>query len=298
VRIFRGHAPFRRAGARRRPPPPAAPDVPPPAPERAPAGGTPAVPTFTRFTRPQWAALRDSTPLLLTAGEIDALRGINEPTSAAEVGDVLLPLSRLVNLYATAARDLLQVTDRFIGRPSVTPPFVVAIAGQRGGREEHRGARAARGARALAGAPARGARDDRRLPAPERGARGPRADAAQGLPRELRRGAAAALPHGREGRRRRGDAPVYSHLVYDVVPGETLAVRRPDVLILEGINVLQPPPAHAAERGRLAVSDFVDFSIYVDADEATCGAGTSTRSCGCATRRSATRARTSAATRS
>jgi len=64
------------------------------------------------------------------------------------------------------------------------------------------------------------------------------------------------------------EAPVYSHLVYDVVPGETLAVRRPDVLILEGINVLQPLPAGAAERGRLAVSDFVDFSIYVDADEA------------------------------
>jgi pantothenate kinase len=81
------------------------------------------------FTRAEWAALRDNTPLLLAAAEIDALRGVNEPTTAADVGDVLLPLSRLINLHATAARELLQVTDRFLGRPSVAPPFVVAIAG-------------------------------------------------------------------------------------------------------------------------------------------------------------------------
>jgi type I pantothenate kinase len=228
----------------------------------------PPTPTYTSFTRAEWAALRDNTPLLLSEAEIDALRGAHEPTTAADVGDVLLPLSRLINLYATAARELLQVTDRFLGRPSAPPPFVVAIAGSVAAGKSTV-------ARVLRAVLARWRSHPTVALVTTDGFLHPNAVLeARGLMR--RKGFPESYDVGRLVRflaavkdgAPAADAPVYSHLVYDVVPGETLTVRRPDVLILEGINVLQPLPAGAAERGRLAVSDFVDFSIYVDADEA------------------------------
>jgi type I pantothenate kinase len=224
-------------------------------------------PAYTRFTRAQWAALRDNTPLLLSGEEIDALRGVNEPTAAAEVGDVLLPLSRLINLYATAARELFQVTDRFLGRPSVAPPFVVAIAGSVAAGKST----VARVLRAvLARWPAHPnvalvTTDGFLHPNAVLEARG--LMGRKGFPESYDVGRLLRFLTAVKDGAAVAEAPVYSHLVYDVVPGETLAVERPDVLILEGINVLQPLPAGAAERGRLAVSDFVDFSIYVDADE-------------------------------
>ena len=241
----------------------------PPA-RRPPPAGTPPVgaPAYMTFTRAEWAALRDNTPLLLAAAEIDALRGVNEPTTAADIGDVLLPLSRLINLHATAARELLQVTDRFLGRPSVAPPFVVAIAGSVAAGKST----VARVLRAvLARWPAHPnvalvTTDGFLHPNAVLEARG--LMHRKGFPESYDVGRLLRFLSDAKAGRPAVDAPVYSHLVYDVVPGEVLTVRRPDVLILEGINVLQPPPAHAAERGRLAVSDYIDLSIYVDADEA------------------------------
>ena len=222
---------------------------------------------YMRFTRAQWATLRANTPLLLREAEIDALRGLDEPTTAADVGDVLLPLSRLVNLHATAARELLQVTDRFLGRPSLTPPFVVAIAGSVAAGKSTV-------ARVLRAVLARWPSHPNVALVTTDGFLHPNAVLeARGLMR--RKGfpesydVARLLRFLADVKGGAGDAaaPVYSHLTYDVVPGEVLRVGRPDILILEGINVLQPPPAGASERGRLYVSDFVDFSIYVDADE-------------------------------
>ena len=234
----------------------------------APPPSVPAPPRgYTSFTRPQWAALRDSTPLLLTDAEIDRLRGLDEPTTAAEVGDVLLPLSRLVNLYVTAARDLSQVTDRFLGRPSVAPPFVVAIAGSVAAGKSTV-------ARVLRAVLARWPAHPRVALVTTDGFLHPNAVLeARGLMR--RKGFPESYDVGRllrfladvKGGATRVDAPVYSHLTYDVLAGEAHPVERPDILILEGINVLQPPPADRTERGRLYVSDYVDFSIYVDAAE-------------------------------
>ena len=227
-------------------------------------------PSYMRFTREQWATLRDSTPLLLGEAELERLRGINEPMSVVEVGDVLLPLSRLINLYVTAARRLLQVTDTFLGRPTVAPPFVVGIAGSVAAGKST----VARVLRAVLA----------RWPAH------PRVELvttdgflhtnavleARGLMH--RKGFPESYDVGRLLRFltavKAGDpevaAPIYSHLVYDVVPHERVVVRRPDILIVEGINVLQAPPRaddEADGRPRVMVSDFFDFSIYVDADE-------------------------------
>ena len=230
----------------------------------------PSAPPFMSFTREQWAMLRASTPLPLGEEELRQLRGLNEPISVEEVADVFLPLSRLVNLYVTAARGLLQVTDTFLGRPSLSPPFVVAIAGSVAAGKST----IARVLRALL---ARWPDHPRVELVTTDGFLFPNAVLdARGLMR--RKGFPESYDVGRllrfladvKGGRAEVIAPVYSHLTYDVVADERVVVQRPDVLIVEGINVLQPPSASSAgAQPRAVVSDFFDFSIYVDADEAS-----------------------------
>jgi type I pantothenate kinase len=231
------------------------------------------------FTREQWARLRASTPLPLGEDELRQLRGLNEPISLEEVTDVFLPLSRLVNLYVTAARRLLQVTDTFLGRPSLSPPFVVAIAGSVAAGKST----IARVLRALL---ARWPDHPQVELVTTDGFLYPNAVLdARGLMR--RKGFPESYDVARllrfladvKAGRPEVEAPVYSHLTYDVIPGEHVVVRRPDILIVEGINVLQAPGATGPRddgagsttdggwRPRVVVSDFFDFSIYVDADE-------------------------------
>jgi type I pantothenate kinase len=230
------------------------------------------------FSREQWATLRANTPLLLGEDELRQLRGLNEPISIDEVEDVLLPLSRLVNLYVNAARALLQVTDTFLGRPSLSPPFVLAIAGSVAAGKST----IARVLRALL---AHWPDHPRVELVTTDGFLYPNAVLeARGLMR--RKGFPESYDVARllrfladvKGGRPEVEAPVYSHLTYDVVPGDHVVVRRPDILIVEGINVLQAPGAtgpredgagggDGAARPRVVVSDFFDFSIYVDAEE-------------------------------
>ena len=226
-----------------------------------------------RFTREQWATLRANTPLLLDEDELRRLRGLNEPMPVDEVADIYLPLSRLINLYVEAARDLLQVTDRFLGRPSLAPPFVVAIAGSVAAGKST----TARVLRALlARWPAHPTvelvtTDGFLHPNAELEARG--LMQRKGFPESYDVARLLRFLTDLKSGKAEIHAPVYSHLVYDVVAGAHTTVRRPDVLILEGINVLQAPSASARDaqdgRPRLMVSDFIDFSIYVDADESS-----------------------------
>ena len=244
-----------------------------PAIDGAPAGGDRRVdgPSFLRLPRAQWATLRANTPLLLGEAELERLRGINEPMSVEEVGDVLLPLSRLINLYVTAARRLLQVTDTFLGRPSVAPPFVVAIAGSVAAGKST----VARVLRAvLARWPAHPrvelvTTDGFLHPNAVLEARG--LMARKGFPESYDAGRLLRFLSAVKAGEPEVEAPVYSHLVYDVVPHDRVVVRRPDILIVEGINVLLPGRADLAVsadgRPRMVVSDYFDFSIYVDADE-------------------------------
>mgnify|MGYP002778741496 FL=1 len=281
------------------PPGPPAPPLPVLPGPRAPAG--PAAP-YMRFTRAQWATLRANTPLLLGEDELQRLRGVNEPMPVEEVAEVYLPLSRLINLYVTAARELLQVTDRFLGRPSLTPPFVVAIAGSVAAGKST----SARVLRALlARWPTHPhvelvTTDGFLHPNAVLEARG--LMGRKGFPESYDVARLLRFLGDLKAGRPEVAAPVYSHLHYDVLPGERQLLRRPDVVILEGINVLQAPGPDGARaplptlgdaaptapdgdgegrdgegrdgegrdpagRPRLMVSDFIDFSIYVDADE-------------------------------
>jgi type I pantothenate kinase len=227
-------------------------------------------PPYMSFARAQWATLRASTPLLLDEDELRRLRGVNEPMPVEEVADIYLPLSRLVNLYVEAARELLQVTDRFLGRPSLAPPFVIAIAGSVAAGKSTT-------ARLLQALLARWKSHPHVALITTDGFLHPNAVLEErglmqrkGFPESYDVARLLRFLADVKAGRPEVVAPVYSHLSYDIVPDARTVVRRPDVLILEGINVLQASPSSRDDgdgRPKVMVSDFIDFSIYVDADE-------------------------------
>jgi type I pantothenate kinase len=217
---------------------------------------------YMTFSRREWAALRSSTPLTLSDSDLAALRGLNEPMALDEVTDICLPLSRLLNLHVAAARNLGRVKDAFLGRPAGNPPYIVALAGSVAVGKSTL-------ARVLRVLLSRWPDHPRVELVTTDGFLHPNQILEErglmrrkGFPEsyDLRRMVRflAAVKAGEA----EVEAPVYSHLAYDIVPAERQVVRQPDVLIFEGLNVLQ-----AEHTTPTIVSDFFDFSIYVDAEE-------------------------------
>jgi type I pantothenate kinase len=213
---------------------------------------------YVELSRSQWRALRASTPLRLTAEELTRLRGLNEVVSLDEVADVYLPLSRLLNLQVAARQQLHAATTTFLGESTGRVPFIIGIAGSVAVGKST----TARVLRALlAQWPAHPhvdlvTTDGFLLPNAELIRRG--LMNRKGFPESYDRRALVRFVADVKAGKDEVGAPVYSHLVYDIVPGAVEVVRHPDILIIEGLNVLQPG-------ARLAVSDLFDFSIYVDA---------------------------------
>ncbi len=222
---------------------------------------------YVDFDRAQWSALRASTPLTLTEADVDALRGLNEPFELSEVEDVYLPLTRLLNLRFAATRDLRVVTETFLGHLHARVPYVIGI----GGSVAAGKSTIARLLQALLGRWPDHPRvdlittDGFLYPNTVLEARG--LMSRKGFPESYDVRALlsflAALKAGDPEVR----APMYSHLTYDVVAGEEIVLRSPDVVIVEGVNVLQTPSRRGRTEASLVVSDFFDFSIYVDASE-------------------------------
>ncbi|HXH26118.1 MAG TPA: type I pantothenate kinase [Vicinamibacterales bacterium] len=226
-----------------------------------------AVSRFIEFSRAEWARLRASTPLPLTESQLRGLVSVNEPISLAEVADVYLPLSRLLNLYVAATQNLHRATATFLGTNTPRVPFIIGIAGSVavGKSTTSRVLQAL-----LARWPSHPhvelvTTDGFLLPLRVLEARG--LMHRKGFPEsyDLRR-LVRFLADVKSGVPEVA-APVYSHLAYDIVPGEYQVVRQPDILILEGLNVLQTGTGRAGRPMPLFVSDFFDFSIYVDANE-------------------------------
>jgi len=216
---------------------------------------------FVEIDRSRWAELAPTMALPLTPAEIVGLRGLGDRLDLHEVTEVYLPLSKLLNLYAAGAKQLHRATSDFLGQKSSSTPFVIGVAGSVAvGKSTI--------ARLLRELLARWedtprvelvTTDGFLLPNAELQRRG--LMDRKGFPESYDRRAllrfVSKIKSGVEEVR----APFYSHLSYDIVGDAEIVVRRPDVLIVEGLNVLQPP---IGGRG-LAVSDLFDFTIYVDA---------------------------------
>jgi len=227
-----------------------------------------AISRFIEFTRAEWARLRASTPLPLTEPQLRPLVSLNERMSLDEVADIYLPLSRLLNLYVGATQSLRQATATFLGAEGPHVPFVIGIAGSVavGKSTISRVLKAL-----LSHWPSHPqvdlvTTDGFLLPQAELEARGlvnrkgfPESYDVRRLVRFL-----AELKSGVP----EVHAPVYSHLRYDIVPGEYQVVRQPDIVIVEGLNVLQTGASRAGRPLPMFVSDFFDFTVYVDAHEA------------------------------
>ena len=196
------------------------------------------------------------------------MSGLNEEVHLDEVIQVYLPLSRLLNLYVSATQDLYKVTDTFLGKPTSKVPYIVGIAGSVAGGKST----TARILRALLARwpdhPEVDLVTTDGFLYPNRVLEEQGLMSRKGFPESYDVGRLLRFVNDVKSGRPEVAAPVYSHLVYDVLPDETKLVRQPDVMILEGLNVLQTANGGQMDVPETSISDFFDFSIYVDADDA------------------------------
>jgi type I pantothenate kinase len=216
---------------------------------------------FVEIPRADWAELARNTEQPLSETEVVQLRGLGDRLSLTEVAEVYLPLSRLLSLYAMGARQLHRDTSTFLGERAQATPFVIGVAGSVAvGKSTI--------ARLLRELLARWDDTPRVELVTTDGFLFPNAElerrglmSRKGFPESYDRRALLRFVSEVKGGAAEVRAPFYSHLSYDIIPDAEVVVRRPDVLIVEGLNVLQPP----APGNGLAVSDLFDFTIYVDA---------------------------------
>ena len=219
------------------------------------------------FTRDDWAKLRADTPMTLKPSELEQLSGVIEELSVEEVEQIYLPLSRLLNLYVAAAQKLYSASSEFLGRKDTKVPFVIGVAGSVAVGKSTT-------ARVLKALLARWPDHPRVDLLTTDGFLYSNAELDR-LGLSSRKGFPETFDTDRL-MRVLGDvksgvaevaAPVYSHFQYDVVQGQEVIVSQPDILIVEGLNILQPAELPKDGSTIPFVSDFIDFSIYIDADE-------------------------------
>ena len=217
---------------------------------------------FNEISREDWAELGNSTELPLTESEIQQIRGLGDFLDIKEVQDVYLPLSRLLNLYVAEHQKLHRVTSDFLGERASRVPFIIGVAGSVAVGKSTVSRLLKELLSRWEGTPHVEiiTTDGFLYPNAELERRG--LMARKGFPESYDRMALLKFVADIKSGVAEVSAPVYSHLVYDIVEGETNVVRNPDVLIVEGLNVLQSP----GQGQYIALSDFFDFKIYVDAD--------------------------------
>jgi type I pantothenate kinase len=220
------------------------------------------------FTREQWAALRNDTPMTLEPGEFSQLRSMHDRLDLKEVEEIYLPLSRLLSIYVDATQRLYYSQRQFLGIRDRKVPYIVGVAGSVAVGKSTT-------ARVLQAMLARWSPRPKVDLVTTDGFLYPNAVLErQGLMQKKGFPESYDLPlllsflSDIKSGRAKVRAPVYSHLTYDIVPNQWIEIDRPDILIVEGVNVLQTGPLPRDGKAVPVVSDFFDFSVYIDADDA------------------------------
>lgn len=221
---------------------------------------------YLRFDRAAWAALRNGTPQPLSERELERLKGVESAVSLDDVEHIYMPLSRLLNLYVTAAQDLYRETTAFLGHPEARVPYIIGLAGSVAAGKST----TARVLQALLKRWPNSPRvdlvttDGFLFPNDELRRRG--LMERKGFPESYDQGRLLRFVSDLKAGAARVTSPVYSHISYDIVPSEEIVIEQPEIVILEGLNVLQSPKETSPSK--VFISDFFDFTIYVDADTA------------------------------
>jgi type I pantothenate kinase len=219
------------------------------------------------FSRADWASLREDTPMTLTREEVTRVRSLHDRLDMKEVEDIYLPLSRLLSLYVAATQRLFRAQQNFLGTEDAKMPYIIGV----GGSVAVGKSTTARVLQALLA----------------RWPNVPKVDLLttdgflypncilereglmekKGFPESYDLPALLRFLTDIKAGRRPARAPIYSHLVYDVMPNQWVEIDRPDILIVEGLNVLQTGSPPKDGKAIPYVSDFFDFSVYLDADD-------------------------------
>ncbi|MGH6841043.1 MAG: type I pantothenate kinase [Methylocella sp.] len=228
---------------------------------------SPALSPYHRFTRDEWAALRADTPLTLSTDDLTRLRSLDDPISLDEVVAIYLPLSRLLALYVAATQGLYKATQRFLGAEGGKVPYIIGVAGSVAVGKSTL-------SRVMQALLSRWPNTPKVELVTTDGFLHPNAYLEdegllekKGFPESYDGTRLLCFLSDVKAGKRNVEAPVYSHVIYDVIPGESIIVDRPDILIVEGLNVLLPNRPARDGRAIPFVSDFFDFSVYLHAAE-------------------------------
>ena len=221
---------------------------------------------YLMMTREEWAAQRRDTPMTLSEEDVERLGGLSERLSTQEVEEIYLPLSRLLSLYVSASQELHMVTNRFLGQKQHKMPFIIGIAGSVACGKSTT-------ARVLKALLARWpdhplvdliSTDGFLLP--NKVLEDRNIMDRKGFPESFDTKKLLAFMADVKAGKPNVKAPVYSHFAYDILDDQEVVIDRPDILVVEGLNVLQPARLPKNGSGIPFVSDFFDFSIYIDAE--------------------------------